>query len=128
MGELGLWYRLTPIACIGGSLIPIGGHNPIEAAQLGCALLYGPHMFSVPEIVAELQAANAAEIVEDAATLADAIARLTSDPALALAMAGAAQGVAERNRHVIDRVYGALTPLLDRAAERRTAERPSAAA
>ncbi len=56
MGELGLWYRLTGIACIGGSLVPIGGHNPIEAAQLDCALLYGPHMFSLPGIAAELQA------------------------------------------------------------------------
>ena len=56
LGELGLWYRLTGIACIGGSLVPVGGHNPIEAAQLGCALLYGPHMFTVAGVAAELQA------------------------------------------------------------------------
>ena len=115
MGELGLWYRLAPIACIGGSLIPVGGHNPIEAAQLGCALLFGPHMFSVAGVAAELQAANAAQIVTDAPSLAQAIERLIEDSAAALAMAAAARGVADRNRHVLDRANAALAPLLDRA-------------
>ncbi len=43
MGELGLFYRLAPFAFIGGSLIPHGGQNPLEAARLGCAVLAGPH-------------------------------------------------------------------------------------
>jgi 3-deoxy-D-manno-octulosonic-acid transferase len=119
MGELGLWYRLTNIACIGGSLVPIGGHNPIEAAQLGCALLYGPHMFTVAGIAAELQAENAAMIVNDDKSLADAIAWLIEDKAAALAMATAARGIAERNRHVLDRAFAVLDPLIDRAEQRR---------
>jgi 3-deoxy-D-manno-octulosonic-acid transferase len=118
MGELGLWYRLTPIACIGGSLVPIGGHNPIEAAQLGCALLYGPHMFSMPGITAELQAAHAAWIVNDTGTLVNAVARLLEDKTMAQAMAGAARHVAEGNRNVINRAFEALDPLIDHAAER----------
>lgn len=120
MGELGIWYRLTTIACIGGSLVPIGGHNPIEAAQLGCALLYGPHMFSVAGVAAELQAENAAMIVSDDTNLADAIAWLLEDKAAALAMATAARTVAERNRHVLDRAFAVLDPLIDRAQRRRT--------
>jgi 3-deoxy-D-manno-octulosonic-acid transferase len=119
MGELGLWYRLTPIACIGGSLVPIGGHNPIEAAQLGCALLYGPHMFTVAGVAAELQAENAAIIVSDDKSLADAIAWLLEDKPAALAMAASARTVAERNRHVLDRAFAALDPLIDRAEQRR---------
>ena len=119
MGELGLWYRLTNIACIGGSLVPIGGHNPIEAAQLGCALLYGPHMFTVAGVAAELQAENAAMIVSDDKSLADAIAWLLEDKAAALAMAAAARGIAERNRHVLDRAFAVLDPLIDRAEQRR---------
>ena len=118
MGELGLWYRLATIACIGGSLVPVGGHNPIEAAQLGCALLYGPHMYSVPGIAAELQAENAAKVVSDEKELADAIGWLLEDTAAALAMAAAARLVAERNRHVLDRAFEVLDPLIDRA-ERR---------
>ncbi len=122
MGELGLWYRLTGIACIGGSLVPVGGHNPIEAAQLGCALLYGPHMFSVSGVAAELQAEQAAIIVTDDETLADAVGRLLEDKPAALAMAAAARDVAERNRHVLDRTFAALDPLIDRAVRRRTAQ------
>ena len=119
MGELGLWYRVTAIACIGGSLVPVGGHNPIEAAQLGCALLYGPHMFSVAGVAAELQADHAARVVEDADGLAEAIAQLLEDKASALAMAAAGRNVAERNRHVLDRAFAALDPLIDRAEARR---------
>ena len=44
MGELGLFYRLSPIAVIGGSFVRVGGHNPIEAAQLGAAIIFGPFM------------------------------------------------------------------------------------
>lgn len=48
--ELGLFYRLSRIAFIGGSLVPVGGHNIIEAAQLNCATLYGSHMHNFQEI------------------------------------------------------------------------------
>ena len=119
MGELGIWYRLAAIACVGGSLVPIGGHNPIEAAQLGCALLYGPHMFTVAGVAAELQAENAAMIVNDDKGLADTIAWLLEDKAAALAMATAARTVAERNRHVLDRAFAVLDPLIDSAEQRR---------
>jgi 3-deoxy-D-manno-octulosonic-acid transferase len=115
MGELGLWYRLTSIACIGGSLVPVGGHNPIEAAQLDCALLYGPHMFSMSGIAAELQAENAAIVVDGEEKLAEAVGRLLEDPPAAQAMAAAGRHVAERNRHVLDRAFAALDPLIDRA-------------
>jgi 3-deoxy-D-manno-octulosonic-acid transferase len=119
MGELGLWYRLAPIACIGGSLVPVGGHNPIEAAQLGCALLHGPHMFNMAGIAAELREEQAALIVEDADSLARAVAMLLEDRPAALAMAAAARRVAERNRHVIDRAFAVLNPLIDGAPGRR---------
>jgi 3-deoxy-D-manno-octulosonic-acid transferase len=115
MGELGIWYRAAPIAAIGGSLVPIGGHNPIEAAQLGCALIYGPHMYSMPGIVAELQADNAALMVVDAQSLAEALTRLMEDKSLTQAMGAAGRHVAERNRHVIDRAFAALDPMIDRA-------------
>jgi len=55
MGELGLFYRLSPISFVGGSLVPgIGGHNPIEPAQLGCAVLWGPYMVNASDICAIL--------------------------------------------------------------------------
>src|SRR5690606_8141479 len=58
VGELGLFYRLAPIAFIGGSLVPHGGQNLLEAAKLNCAILQGPHTANFAAIVAEMQAAG----------------------------------------------------------------------
>lgn len=56
MGELGLLYSLSTIAFVGGSLVPdIGGHNPIEPAQLGRAVLWGPYMKNAADICAILE-------------------------------------------------------------------------
>src|SRR6185312_13665405 len=46
MGELGLFYRLAPFCFIGGTLVPLGGHNPLEPAVLERAVLAGPHRAS----------------------------------------------------------------------------------
>jgi 3-deoxy-D-manno-octulosonic-acid transferase len=48
IGEMGLWYRLASVAFLGGSLVPVGGHNPFEALALGCRVLHGAqvHNFS----------------------------------------------------------------------------------
>lgn len=50
LGELGLFYALAPFAFVGGSFVPIGGHNPIEPALLDCASLWGPHVFNFEDI------------------------------------------------------------------------------
>ncbi len=55
MGELGLFYRLCPIAFIGGSLAAKGGHNPFEAARLDCAVLHGPDMSNCAGMAAALE-------------------------------------------------------------------------
>jgi len=44
IGEMGLWYRLAPVAFVGGSLVPVGGHNPFEPLAVGCAVLHGPQV------------------------------------------------------------------------------------
>src|SRR5690606_27518370 len=59
IGELGLFYRLAPVAFVGGSLVPHGGHNPLEPAQLSAAILSGPHSFNFEEICARLAGAGA---------------------------------------------------------------------
>ena len=91
LGELGLFYRLCPIALIGGSLIPVGGHNMIEAAQLGCAVLTGPHIANFVEAAATLRSAGALLDVTEA-SLAPELAGLLADPARvgAMALAGRA--------------------------------------
>ena len=89
MGELGLFYRLAPIAFIGGSLIPHGGQNPLEAARLGCAILFGPHMDNFAESAAALTKANTAAAVADARGLEAELVQLLANPALAAARANA---------------------------------------
>lgn len=112
LGELGLFYRIAPVVWVGGSLVPHGGHNPIEPARLGCAVVYGPHMENFAEITAELEAAGGACRVADPAGLAEAVAHLLSDPAAHARQAAAGRAVAERNRQAADRVLAALAPLL----------------
>ena len=82
LGELGLWYRAAPIAFIGGSLIPHGGQNLFEPAQLGCALITGDHLFNFAELAAHLEAHSALSRASDAASVAAAVKQLFDTPPL----------------------------------------------
>lgn len=117
MGELGLFYRLTRIAFIGGSLVPHGGQNALEAARLDNALVFGPHMHNFPEVAAALIAADAAEQVRDDGELAAAVGRLLADAAATAARAAAARRVADTGRGTVARVATALAPLFERLAQ-----------
>ena len=87
LGELGLFYRLAAVSFIGGSLVPIGGHNMIEAAQLGCPVLSGPHLANFAEAAATLRAAGALADLAGPDDLAPAFAALLDDPARRATMA-----------------------------------------
>ncbi len=112
LGEMGVLLRLAPVVLVGGSLVPHGGHNPIEPAQLGAAILFGPHMTNFPEIAEELQAAKGALGVADGPALTATLGRLLRDPAERARMAEAAAGVAARHRGVLDTTLQSLAPLL----------------
>jgi 3-deoxy-D-manno-octulosonic-acid transferase len=118
MGELGLWYRLAELVFIGGSLVPHGGQNPLEAARLGCALLYGTGMSNFAEIAAELVAAGAAETVRDEDALAGAVARLLADAPRRHALAAAGRRYAAAQADVVEAVAAELEPYLRRLAPR----------
>lgn len=87
-GEMGLWYRLCRTALIGGSFGPTEGHNPWEAAVLGCAILHGPRTGNFTNDYAQLDAADAAIRVADAKDVFAALKGDHSD------MAARAQGLA----------------------------------
>lgn len=89
LGELGMFYRASPFAFIGGSLVPIGGHNLTEAARLGLPVITGPHTGEIPEQIAKLQASGGLVEINDAASLAAAALHWLRHPAAAR-MAGAA--------------------------------------
>jgi 3-deoxy-D-manno-octulosonic-acid transferase len=114
LGELGLFYRLAGVAFIGGSLVPMGGHNPLEAALLDCALLHGPDMSNCAAIARDLAAQGAAETVRDGDALAAQVATLLADPAERARRAAAALEVAADNRAVLTAVLERIAPWLDR--------------
>lgn len=69
IGELGLWYRLAPVALVGGSFAKVGGHNPHEPLALGCAVLHGPNVWNFSESYAELDAQGLSRPVTSASEL-----------------------------------------------------------
>jgi 3-deoxy-D-manno-octulosonic-acid transferase len=76
MGELGLWYRLSQVAMVGGSWAPVGGHNPYEAIALGNTVLHGPCVTNFSESYADLDAQGLSVLALSAQQLADSVAEV----------------------------------------------------
>lgn len=82
LGELGLFYRVAPVAFLGGSLVEHGGQNPIEPVRLDAAIVHGPHVHNFDTVYAALDGAGAAAEVADAESLAGAVRSLLEDAAI----------------------------------------------
>lgn len=76
LGELGLWYRLATVAVIGGSLVPHGGHNPLEPLKLGIPTFTGQHMFNFQDMLPTLTAARLVTIAPDVPALTKMLQKL----------------------------------------------------
>jgi len=113
LGELGLFYRLSPIVFIGKTLVAHGGQNPLEAARLETALLAGPNMANFQDIADKLKAAGAMIEVGGEDDLARAVAELLANGEKRRQMGKAASGIAATEAGVIDAVMRELTPYLD---------------
>ena len=90
MGELFTYYAACDFSFIGGSLLPFGGQNLIEAAVIGLPILIGPHTFNFAEASRDALAAGAAFLVKDAASLKERILELSNNKALRQLMAKSA--------------------------------------
>jgi 3-deoxy-D-manno-octulosonic-acid transferase len=118
LGELGLWFRLCDVVFMGGSLVAHGGQNPLEAARLGCAILYGPHTHNFAEINTGLEALNGSRRVANEAELSVVVRQLLfSDAALRSRMQVAAKRFVADGDAVLDRIHRRLAPHLDRLGE-----------
>ncbi len=111
LGELGLWYTLCEVVFLGGSFEPIGGHNPFEPAQFGCAVLHGPHVTNFRETYAEMAGAGASREVADAAALRAALDALET-PGPRGEMWAAALRFTEARQAIRTAVADRLLPLL----------------
>ena len=111
--EMGLWYRLAPIAFIGSSLVAgAGGRDPYAPAALGSAVLYGPNVSRHLGAYSRLAEAGAARIVKDAPTLQAAVTRLTA-PDRAAQMAHAAWDVVSQGAEATDSLLALIEDTLD---------------
>lgn len=115
IGEMGLLYRVADIGFIGGSLVPHGGQNPMEAARLGCPLVFGPHMQNFGEATAGLLAVGGARQVPDSAALAVTVADMLTKKEATAAMARAAGEWVAANAALPGRMAEALLALMGKA-------------
>ncbi len=114
MGELGLFYTLCPIAMIGRSFSDDGGggHNPVEAALLGCAVVTGPHNQFQRQIYEDMAAADAVIETKNAEELEYALRSLFAQPEKRAALQHRALAFAQTKAYVIDVVMESLAPYL----------------
>ena len=114
MGELGLFYRLAPVACIGRSFRNDGGggHNPIEAAQLGCAVLHGPHVQNLQALFDEMNQSGAALRLSTDADFEAQLRRLLSDSAACDTLRARGASFVATKAQILDRVLSALKPVI----------------
>ncbi len=120
IGELGLIFRSAGVVFMGRSLTPGGGHNPIEPAKFGCAILHGPSVEDFAEVYAELDAAGGAVSVLDASGLARAARALLSKPARMRKMGRAGAETVRRMGGASLEIMTAIEPYLAHmAGERR---------
>ncbi|MFM8333529.1 MAG: lipid IV(A) 3-deoxy-D-manno-octulosonic acid transferase [Candidatus Methylumidiphilus sp.] len=112
LGELRLFYAASDLAFVGGSLVPVGGHNVLEPALAGVPVLFGPHMLNFAEAGRRLREAGGALQVADGAELARRVGELLDDPARRGQMGERGKAFVDAGRGALRRVEDALAGLL----------------
>lgn len=112
IGELARVYRLASLAFVGGSLVPTGGHNPIEPAACGVPVAFGPHMSNFREIAQVFLDADAAIEVATPAALTRLVDAMLHDDASRAEYARRAFAVIDRNRGAAARIARHVTEML----------------
>ncbi|HUN74518.1 MAG TPA: lipid IV(A) 3-deoxy-D-manno-octulosonic acid transferase [Steroidobacteraceae bacterium] len=112
LGELVEFYAAADVVFVGGSLVPVGGHNLLEPAALARAILTGPHQLNAPEIARMLAERKAVAIVHDCAELAARVGELLASPEARTAAGERARAVLDENRGALARLVALIAPLL----------------
>jgi 3-deoxy-D-manno-octulosonic-acid transferase len=112
LGELNAFYAAGDVAFVGGTLVPIGGHNLLEPAVLGKPVLSGPNTYNAQEVADQLVQAGAVRIVANADELGAQVARYFAEPELARADGAKGAAAVEQSRGAVDRLVKLVEPLL----------------
>jgi len=113
MGELPLFYAASDVAFVGGTLVPVGGHNLLEPAALGLPVITGTHLFNTEDIANMFATIGASITVDSAEALAAAICRLLGNPCEAAAIGKKGRDIVSNNRGSLDKLLVLLEPLVD---------------
>ncbi|WP_159595406.1 3-deoxy-D-manno-octulosonic acid kinase [Hydrogenophaga sp. BPS33] len=111
MGELTHWYQHAALCFVGGTLAPIGGHNPLEPMAVGQPVLFGPHTHNAAALYSEIERTGAGVCVRDAQALAHAARRWLTQPATQAAHADAARALIAQHQGAAERSLARLQPL-----------------
>jgi 3-deoxy-D-manno-octulosonic-acid transferase len=116
MGDVPMFYAAANVAFVGGSLVPIGGHNLLEPAAVGRPVVTGPHLFHTQDIASKFENLGASIAVNDAAQLGAAVADLFADPQRAEEIGNRGREIVQQNKGALDRLLELLDPLLTKVA------------
>ncbi len=112
LGELGLFYSIARFAFIGGSLVPHGGQNPIEAVKLGAGVITGPHWHNFPEVYQALAQEGGCRFVTSQEDLIQTARALFDNPASLDLMRSRAEATVKELSGALGRTLEALEPFL----------------
>ncbi len=112
IGELARLYQIASVVFVGGSLVDAGGHNILEPAMFGKAIVFGPHMHNFAEISAEFLRGSAAVQVSSTRELGECLVDLVGDGVRRASLGAAARAIVEGNRGAKARTMAVITTLL----------------
>jgi 3-deoxy-D-manno-octulosonic-acid transferase len=118
-------YASADVAFVGGSLVPVGGHNLLEPASLGLPVLAGPHLGNTLEVAERLRAAHALRVVNDARELGIAVGELLDDPNGRREMGRRALDVVAASRGAVARVVAVIEPFVTASSSTPASVRPA---
>ncbi len=114
MGELPMFYAASDIAFVGGTLVPVGGHNLLEPAALGLPILTGPYLYNTQDIANMFSEVGAFIQVQDGIELAAALERLFHDRDEAERMASKGRKILTDNRGALQQLLNLMEPLISK--------------
>jgi len=112
MGELIYFYGICDVAFVGGSLVDVGGHNPMEPAGLGKPIIMGPYRRNIADIAEQFMEEGALKTVSNVESIHRIWQELLTQPNLAARMSQSALNVMVRNRGALERVSSVVLPSL----------------
>ncbi|MEC9022373.1 MAG: 3-deoxy-D-manno-octulosonic acid transferase [Pseudomonadota bacterium] len=119
IGELGVFYRVAPVSFIGGSLIPHGGQNILEAAKLGSAVIFGPFTENFNEITSEMVRTAAAVRIDKPAALVDAVYSLLTDASTRQSQTDMAKKIVLDQIEILENIGDQLLPIVEIAIQEK---------